>query len=237
VTLAQELNQRLLDENRDQLLIVILRNRETQLRSQLLAEAAAKTKRRRDSLEMDTTSATATGQLQGEQTAKYHIKDLDGILHYTRVKPDVNKREEELNFLFPDNWQFIMGTDFVFQPAKYIRVLQEQNALPTEDRMEAFKACGLWDQFSTLNIILRPEAFQSFLKGQFEHLTENGFRLSDFSTDGQPPPSTPQPSLTNNTEIIEILRHKELIMITVLSRAFDGIFSDFKEAFQGEAKL
>jgi hypothetical protein len=89
---VQELNRRLLDDNRDQLLIEILRHRETQLRSQLLAEVAAKTKRIRDTIETDTASTTATTQLTGEQTAKCHIKDLDGILHYTRVKPDVNKR-------------------------------------------------------------------------------------------------------------------------------------------------
>jgi hypothetical protein len=128
------------------------------------------------------------------------------------------------------------GNGLCFQPDKYHRVLIEQHALPTEDRMDTFKACGLWDQFSTLNIVIRPENFRSFLKGQFQHRTENGFRLSDFSADGQPPPSTPLPSLTNNTEIIEILRHMELIMITVFSRAFDGIFSDFKEAFQGESQ-
>ena len=204
---------------------------------EIQATSQSTNKRSRDAVD-ETSSTTEETTTTGEEKLPHTVIDLDGEKHPTRVKLDIQKREEDLGFTFrmadKEKHPYIMGRDFIFQPDEFLRVIKQQYALPLEERKPSFRACGMWDQFSNLGVVLRTGAFTGFLKGRWGVGEGTGVQLSDFSRDGRAPPSSDRPSLTNNAETVDILRTLETVMITLLSRELEGVFAQLVLAFSGE---
>ena len=169
--------------------------------------------------------------------ARYTLVDLDNGEHWSRVKGDFEKRELELGFIFrtvdKSRWLYIMGRDFIFNPAEYLRAFIQQHSLVASNRMGGFSTAGLWDRVSHLPFILSTTLFSAFLRGQLDKSGTGTVQLCHFTDTGLLPACSPSPFLRGCGELVRLLGNLQMAMGILLSEQFTNVFKPLVDALEG----
>ena len=169
-----------------------------------------------------------------------YILDLEGVRHFTRVKNDLPQREKQLHFAFramePDRWPYAMGSDFTLQTEEYKRMLLEQHNLRADRRETDFKACGILDRVSALEVTVKTTKMELLLTGSV--LVPGAavtLTLQDFTGDEKIlSDSTICPN--HNRALVATLRNVQAMLQIVFSQSFRNCFEDFISSLEGEKR-